>query len=1068
MKRLLLILIAFFIVLLLAGGLLLKRGLHIENLVIGPAALSNISFEWQSKLELQIEHLSIDVRQDSNEKKPLDLSGVEKIIPALQWVDRLFAKISVQDIRRGDFRADFLYASSVGSFTLLSPYIDLHAALKMDADELVITVNQLSSKAFQSQASGEIRVDLRAKTGHGQLDANLANSLPVRISFSADQQQFSFEGQENGTITTITPFVDLFGLSQNIQRWITDYLTGSRYTLKTFSGNFPWDNPLHLLESFYAEVRVEDCQYTFAPGLEAVKTQYTDVTFKQGILGIVPHESTFYGQDGGDSWLDINFNDFDNILLTAYIQTSAVANADIMNLLKYYDMPLPFLQTEGKTKTDLTLAINLNTEAIDATGRFLIDKGIVQYDKLPLVVENLEISLKNSSIDIDKLDITHGKTVRAGISGFFDAGSKKGDIDIVLYSLVIPMGDSEFTLDTSALHPKLQYQIRPEGCRVDGGESFWKWNKLALHLGSFSMPFSFVDYSGTLPSTFISAKNSASGTNVQAKLTGTFTGQKKQLNLHGILQKFSFEGLLLKSVDVPVRISYHDGLTIENTGKSQWQLGDNSLELNPSKWTFHKDILSVASDKLKYGDLFEGGINGSYNTLLKKGEFSITKPLLGKNEPEYFFSPESLTLQLDSTGPHLQIAVPEFSLQVTTGSSKQWSAHISDLKNIHDRSPLLQQFKIDSGNVTVSSENGGAPYLFQADIPWHYPLLVFENKPITQYQISGSVEDGSVQANLNGKVKLRYTENLVIESDQILYNIPAIVKFFNECVQPPGDNNGQQSSFSTMLHATDSGFYLSPDSQIIADTITLHSVEKNIDIKLLSGPGKIVIGMEGEDFFLQGDDLDDRFMNALSPETRLHNGKMTVAVKGKYDNFSALVEIDDTVMENFNTLNNVLAFVNTIPALITFSLPSYSKNGLPVTSAVAGMKVVNGIAEMHSLILESPELSITGTGWIDFTKRTIEMDMNLITQSNKNMRKIPLVGYILAGKKKQPSITVKVSGDLDNPTVEHKVFKEVATIPFSMLYRTLALPAHIVAPLFEDTKEGGMDDINVEQDEYAK
>ncbi len=1068
MKRLLLILITFFIVLLLAGGLLLKRGLHIGNLVIGPAAFSNISLQWQSKLELQIEHLSVDATQDSNEKKPLDLSGVEKIIPALQWVDRLFTKVSVQDIRRGDFRADFLYASSVGSFNLLSPYIDLHTALTMDADELVITVNHLISKPFQSQASGEIRVDLRTKTGHGQLNANLADSLPVQISFSADQQHFSFEGQENGTITTIKPFVDLFGLSQNIQRWITEYLTGSRYTLKTFSGNFPWDNPLHLLESSYAEVRVEDCQYTFAPGLEAIKTQYTDVTFKQGILGIVPHDSTFYGQDGGDSWLDINFNDFDNILLTAYIRTSAVANADIMNLLKYYDMPLPFLQTEGKTKTDLTLAINLNTEAIDATGRFLIDKGIVQYDTLPLAVENAEISLKNSYINIDKLEITHGKTVRVGISGFFDAGSKKGDIDIVLYSLVIPMGDSAFTLDTSALHPKLQYQIRPEGCRVDGGESFWQWNTLALQLGSFSMPFSFADYSGTLPLTSISATNSAQGTNIQAKLAGTFIGEKKQLDLHGVLQKFTLKGLRLKSADVPVLISYHDGLTIEHKVQSQWQLGESSLELNPSTGNFHKNILSVTSDKLKYGDLFEGGISGSYNTILQKGKFTITKPRLGKNESAYFLTPESLTLQLDSTGPHLQIAVPELNLQVTTGENKQWSAHISNLKNIHDHSPLLQRFKVDSGNVTVSSENGEAPYLFQADIPWQYSVLVYENNPITQYRISGSVEDGKVEADINEKLQIHYGENLVIDSHQILYNIPAIVKFFKECIQPLADNDEQQSSFSTTLHATDSGFYLSPESQVIADGLTLNSVEKNVDIELLSGPGKIVIGIEGEDFFLQGDDLNDRFMNALSPDARLHNGKMTVAVKGKYDNFSALVEIDNTVMESFNTLNNVLAFVNTIPALITFSLPSYSRNGLHVTSAVTGMKIVNGIAEVQSLTLESPELSITGTGWVNFPEKTIEMDMNLITQSNKNMRKIPLVGYILAGKKKQPSITVKVSGDLADPKVEHKVFREVATIPFSMLYRTLALPAHIVAPLFEDAKEEVPDDINVEQDEYAK
>ena len=270
----------------------------------------------------------------------------------MRWVDWLFQRVSVEEIIAGEIQADFLYISSAGNFNLSSPYGDVHTNLKLDGGVLVAEFEALSSEAYQSRAAGSLHIDLSQHTLEGFMTAELTKSLPIRFHFTADKQQFFFEGTENGNISTITPFVDLFGLSNTIQRWITEYLTGSRYELKKFKGDFPWDNPLHLLESFYAEVRVKECHYTFAPGLEAIKTAYTDVTFEKGILGIVPHDSTFYGQDGEDSWLDINFNDFDNILLTAYILTSAVANADIMNLLEYYNVPLPFVQTEGKMKTD--------------------------------------------------------------------------------------------------------------------------------------------------------------------------------------------------------------------------------------------------------------------------------------------------------------------------------------------------------------------------------------------------------------------------------------------------------------------------------------------------------------------------------------------------------------------------------------------------------------------------------------------------------------------------------------------------------------------------------------------
>jgi AsmA-like C-terminal region/Protein of unknown function len=1066
MKRLFIVLSLFLFLFILGVGLFLKQGIHIERLAVNPATLHNISLQWHKKLELKIENVVLDIQQNAGEKQPLDLSGIGKIVPLVRWADRLFAKIDIQKITMEEMQAEFLYVSSVGHFNLTSAYVKIDTTLKLDAGGVVVLIEELSSERFQTQATGEARFDFAKKSGTGYLNANLAASLPVTLTFQVDQEQFSFQGKENENITTITPFVNLFGLSQNIQRWITEHLTGSRYILKTFRGNFPWDTPLHLLESFYAEVRVEDCQYTFAPGLEAIKTDYTDVSFRKGVLDIVPHDATFYGQDGEKSWLNINFNDFDNIVLTAYILTNAVGNVDIMNLLEYYNIPLPFVQTEGKTKTDLTLAINLNTEEITATGNFQIDAGVIEYDKIPYSVKDAEVSLENSQISIEKLDLAYGETLHAGLSGLFDATKQKGDIDIVLHHLDVPMGNSVLKLDASTVHPRLQYQIRPGVVRIEGGESFWKFSGMSIHLGAFTTPFSFTDYSGVLSSTKVSVKDN-SEVIAALEFSGTFAGKKKQADLQAVLQKFHYKGVELKSENTPVRITYGDGLNIDHTIESQWILNQIPVVLSPTKGGYYNSIFSISSEKITYGDFLEGKISGHYDTTLQRGEFFVSEPYFGVETLDKLLDSDPFTLQLDGSEQFLKLLIPELNLSVSAGEDKQWSVHVSDLKAVHDRSPLLQQFKVDSGELTIRSADEGNSYRFSANIPWQYPLLVSDKKPIEQYRINGVIKDGSVQAEINDKVHLRYAEKLEISAKNILFNIPALSKFYEECIAPQGDKKEKKGTLATTLTATDSGLYLSPNSEVIAETLTLSSVNNKIDMELISGPGKIVITTEGEYFSLQGNDLNDTFMNALSPDAHLRNGKMTMAVQGQLDEFSAIIEVEKTVLEDFKTLNNVLAFVNTIPALITFSLPSYSSSGLHLSSAVFGAKVVNGVATIESMLVESPELSITGKGLIDFPEKTIDMDLNLITQSNKNMRKIPLVGYILAGKKKHPSITVKVSGDLTNPAVEHKTFKEVATIPFSILYRTLALPAHLVSPLLED-EEIQQDGIEMEQGENAK
>ena len=68
------------------------------------------------------------------------------------------------------------------------------------------------------------------------------------------------------------------------------------------------------------------------------------------------------------------------------------------------------------------------------------------------------------------------------------------------------------------------------------------------------------------------------------------------------------------------------------------------------------------------------------------------------------------------------------------------------------------------------------------------------------------------------------------------------------------------------------------------------------------------------------------------------------------------------------------------------------------------------------------------------------MEFNLITQAKANINKIPLVGYILVGDEKRPSITFKVTGDLDDPEVKHSTFQEIAILPLSILQRTFYLP----------------------------
>lgn len=1029
-------------------GFFLKRGVSVESMHFAALTVTDMHLQWHDKLDLQIVNISFEESQRQKEDSPKDLSVLDKAIRACLFGNKIFSRIVVQEIEYKDLRAALHLEEGASFFTLKSDEFAIRSNLAIEKNILSIDIIEAASERFKSHLTGAFHLNTLDEQATGSFTANLAGSLFVKFDVTADPEQVSFQGGESEQITDITPFVDLFGLDQNIQRWITEYLTGNRYHLKSFSGNFPLKAPLVLLDTFLAEVRVEGCEYTFAPGLEAIKTEYTDVVFKKGVLGITPHNSTFYGQDGEKSWLDINFNDPDNIILTAYILTRAVANDDIMNLLKYYNIPLPFIQVAGKTDTDLTLAINLNETLVTANGRFLIDEGRVRYDKNIYDLKDAIISLEGTRVTLEQMRVSLNTLFTADISGVFNAATGSGDIDIELDDFALEAGESLLSLDeTEATKPLLHYHIRPEGASIDAEASAWKLDATPLRLGAFNTPFSFAEFSGVLPRTRFSIPS-----RISSEVSGSFSLKNRQVDLRCDLLEYHVKDLVLKEGGIPLKIQYDKDLTIKSDKLSQWSMNNIPVSIYPSEFTFGDSVLSVISGRIKYGTFFDSSLSGSYDFLSHQGAIVLENLQIKKDAVENVLNPSDVVfVELDGTLENLLLRIPEFGLEISSGEKKSWSVNIADIGAIYDHSPVLQQYLLDKGSLKIVSENEGATYLFTAEIPYRYALLVQGDELVEQYHINGKVSDQGIEATINDDVHLVLKDELRVSSQDVSYNIPGIVELLKNFPRSAPSDSKENTGIVAKLTADNSSLVLNPARKMSADLIEVDYRNGKFSANLVYGAGHIALEHEGTNFSLIGEDLNDDFMDALIAGSEFHKGSMSVAAKGDFDDFSVVVKIEDTIMSEFALLNNILAMVDTIPALITFSLPSYSTKGLPVDSLVVGLDVKQGFGTVDTVTLESPQLGIAGTGWIDFPKKQIAMELNLITQAKKNLNKIPLLGYILAGKKKHPSITVLVSGDLANPVVEHSVFKEVATVPFSMLYRTLALPAHLVSPMFESS-----------------
>jgi hypothetical protein len=1037
-----------------AGVYLLKSGLTIERLSIGQVIVSNSSLVWNDKLELDLGRVAILQGEERTENFYFP-KLVARSIKTEAFLSRFVSKITIESIKIGDRNVSIDLTQQQDQSYLLhleSETTKLDALVEIEAEGILVIITDLSDDRIGLKASGQVQFETKDVNLTGSVIADIENSFPVELNFAADDEKISFWGAEAGIITDIMPFVDLFGMPQNITKWFTDYLSASRYHLKSLKGEYVFGDPMSLFHSFEAEIMVEDVAYIFEPDLEPIYDDQPRAFFKNGVFNIRPHKPVFYGHDVGNSWVDINFNDFDNVILTAYIKARAIADQAILDLLSYYSIDLPFLQVEGETESDLQLVINLRTDEISGAGSFFIDEGIILYDGAEFNVKDTHFSLKDSEVLLEQLEVRYEDLFVAHVTGQILADKDVWDLDIDFDQLTFDLGESTLNLDVTDSAPDVGYHASPDGHFLEVSNSSWKLDSTALSLGGFRAPVNLDDLSAQIPPVSL-----AMPPGILTEISGSFSIKKEIADFNCQLLTYHVNNLKLEQPKTQFRVRYLDKLIIDTKERSQWSLTNVPITFYPSALVYADNVLTTAASSFSYGNFFESQFTGDFNTKTREGALYLSRIKLTHNNLDTDIDIEERTLvEITEKEGTFVIDFTEFDLRIMTDERGNWSAEFVDLSKIYRRSELLKTYKISSGNLSISSVNGNRPYNFTAAIPSPYPLLLQEGEVSDRLTITGKLTEEGLTAIVNENIHIDYFDDqLDISSQSVGYNIAAVKELMNDFFDSPEDHDEEgNDGVNLHLHAEDSYLYLSPQSKVLADTIELEYIDGELSMDLKHEEGQLQLQRIGGIYFVNGENLNDVFMGALIQGSYIQGGKLALAGMGTDDELSAVIEIQDTVLKDLKTLNNTMTLLNTLPALVTFSVPDYETKGLPVSSAIVGVKYSQGKTVFKSIDLKSSVLQAAGQGWIDTSNRQIDMDIQLTSQAGENIRKIPLVGYVVAGDSEDTSVTLKIEGALDNPEVSNSVLKEIATMPIDILFRTLNLPMYYIQKLNTSSGNG--------------
>lgn len=241
---------------------------------------------------------------------------------------------------------------------------------------------------------------------------------------------------------------------------------------------------------------------------------------------------------------------------------------------------------------------------------------------------------------------------------------------------------------------------------------------------------------------------------------------------------------------------------------------------------------------------------------------------------------------------------------------------------------------------------------------------------------------------------------------------------------------------------------LSPsNTTILADNILMKQKKDFLSVDILYKNGTLNLLEKNNNFTLNAKSLDSDFVNALLNKNFFVNGEISVIFSGEnIDNFFGTIKVENTNLKDFNTLNNLAAFFNTIPALATLNNPKYSTDGYPVKSGKMDFIRMEHLIYISDIHLQGYSIDLDGAGYIDLNADEIYLELKISTLKSISqiIDYIPLVNFIVLGDDGTISISVSIRGKLSDPKVHTNVLGETVLSPFNMIKRLFQLPGHIL------------------------
>ncbi|MDU7070703.1 AsmA-like C-terminal domain-containing protein [Campylobacter ureolyticus] len=409
---------------------ILKNGINIGNIDRDNIHIERLYIKFDKKLIINAKNLKIKKNLNKNdEKKEFSALDLDKIFSYIVYLNRFFEEINLENVEIGKNNITALFKDNIFYFDTEFLKIDIEIIPKENSYD--IAISELSFKDFDLVIAGSGYINLINKL-YSFDGFFLTHEINGKLDFSIKNGLLKYE-IKSATATSIKNFMDELGfktgMDQHLKEWIYGKVIAKYYDIKYLNGMIDIVNLDYKLNKMNGFAKAYDLNVTFNEKLPSAVVKSADIALENGNLYFDLFEPTYQNKDLNGSKVDIlNIMDGTTKIIVD-IKTDSLVDNEVLNLLKAYNINLPILQQNGNSKTEVLLYIQAHTHKIDVLANSVLKNSDILISGAKFNMQNLEVLIKNSKIDLEALNISNKELFKASnLKGKIDAKVSKANL----------------------------------------------------------------------------------------------------------------------------------------------------------------------------------------------------------------------------------------------------------------------------------------------------------------------------------------------------------------------------------------------------------------------------------------------------------------------------------------------------------------------------------------------------------------------------------------------------------------------------------------------------------------